>query len=82
MDAITLATAGGPGGWWWPIFPLLWFALFFGGLFFIGSRFRRGWGRRESGATAQEVLAERYARGEITVQEYRERSSVLKEGAR
>ena len=81
MDVLTLANAGGPGG-WWPIFPLLWFALFWGVLFFFGFRFRRNWAHRGPGATAEGVLAERYARGEISVQEYRERLGVLKERAR
>ena len=81
MDVVTLAHAAGPGG-WWPIFPLLWFALFWGALFFFGFRFRRNWVRREPGASAEAVLAERYARGDISVQEYRERLAVLKEGAR
>jgi putative membrane protein len=68
----------GPGP-WWPIFPILWFALFWGALIFVGFRVRRGWGRRDAGEV---VLAERYARGEISVDEYRERLAVLKERAR
>jgi putative membrane protein len=78
MESMLLAAhpgAWGPGA-WWPIFPLLWFALFWGFLIFFGLRWRRGWGRRDSG---EAVLAERYAHGEIGVQEYRERLSVLKE---
>jgi putative membrane protein len=82
VDVVTLANAGGPGGWWWPFFPLLWFALFWGALFFFGFRFRRNWARREGGGSAEAVLGERYARGEISVQEYRERLSVLQERAR
>jgi putative membrane protein len=67
----------GPGG-WWPIFPILWF-LFFGFLIFALFRWRRGgppqWAGRQS---AEGVLAERYARGEISEDEYRERLTVLK----
>lgn len=81
---LTLATEvlaeganGGPGG-WWPIFPILWF-LFIGFLIFTVFRFRRGgppqWARGQSG---EGVLAERYARGEINEDEYRERLTVLK----
>jgi putative membrane protein len=66
----------GPGH-WWPIFPILWLVLW-GVLIFAIFRFRRG-GRGHNGHSAENVLAERYARGEITVDEYRERLAVLKE---
>lgn len=77
-SVVTLAHAGGPGG-WWPIFPLLWFALFWGAVVFVGFRFRRNWAGRFPRGSAESVLAERYARGEISVQEYRERLGVLRE---
>jgi putative membrane protein len=60
----------GPGH-WWPVFPLLWIAVIFGVLFFArrcGFARRRGLG----------ALEERYARGEIDANEYRERRDVLK----
>jgi putative membrane protein len=66
----------GPGP-WWPIFPLFW-VLIWGVLIFAVFRFRRG-GRWHQGHSGENVLAERYARGEISVEEYRERLSVLKE---
>lgn len=67
----------GPGG-WWPIFPILWF-LFLGFLIFAVFRFRRGGPPRWYGShSAEGVLAERYARGEISEDEYRERLTVLK----
>jgi putative membrane protein len=69
---------GGPGGWWF-IFPLFWILLW-GGVIFAFFRARR-WGRWNAGHSGESVLAERYARGEITEQEYRERLGVLK-GAR
>jgi putative membrane protein len=76
--AAEMATHGGwgPGG-WWPIFPLLWVVLW-GVLIFGVFRFARrgGWHR---GHSVEDILAERYARGEISVEEYRERLSVLKE---
>ena len=65
----------GPGA-WWPIFPLFW-VLFWGVIVFAVFRFRGG--RWQRGHSAEGVLAERYARGEITVEEYRERLGVLKE---
>ncbi|HZA39184.1 MAG TPA: SHOCT domain-containing protein [Actinomycetota bacterium] len=66
----------GPGG-WWPIFPIFWI-LFWGVLIFAFFRFRGGWARGRPMQSAEGVLAERYARGEISDNEYRERLSVLK----
>jgi putative membrane protein len=69
---------GAAGGWWWPIFPLLWFALIAGALFFFGSRMRRG-AQQYPFQSGEAVLAERYARGEVTEEEYRERLEVLRQ---
>jgi putative membrane protein len=66
----------GAPGLWWPIFPIFW-VLFWAVLIFAVFRFRGGW--RPRGNSAEGVLAERYARGEITVDEYRERLGVLKQ---
>jgi putative membrane protein len=76
-DVLANHAHGGPGGWWF-IFPLFWILLWGTVIFFV-FRARRGWGRWHSGQSGENVLAERYARGEITEQEYRERQSVLKE---
>jgi putative membrane protein len=83
MSVITTATEvlahgadWGPGP-WWPIFPLFW-VLLWGVVIFAVFRFRRG-ARWHHGHSAEDVLAERYARGEITADEYRERLSLLKE---
>ena len=81
MTDLVLVMAGhegwGPGP-WWPIFPLFWI-LVWGAVIFTIFRFRRS-GRWNHGHSAEEVLAERYARGEINVDEYRERLNVLKSG--
>ena len=71
----------GPGA-WWPLIPLSWalfWILLIGTIVFVLRR-RGGppWARGR--ATGESVLAERFARGEIDEQEYRERLSVLKEG--
>lgn len=66
----------GPGP-WIPLILLFWVGV----VAFVVWRFRRGcppWARNGG----QSVLAERYARGEITADEYRERREVLKEEAR
>ncbi|MGH2698628.1 MAG: SHOCT domain-containing protein [Actinomycetota bacterium] len=82
MTVLTMATEiAGRGDWgpgpWWPIFPIFW-VLVLGVVIFALFRFR-GRGRWQRGHSAEDVLAERYARGEISVDEYRERLSVLKE---
>ena len=56
---------------WWPVFPIG-FALFW--LLVIGTAFYL-WRRRPG--SAQKLLAERFARGEIDEDEYRERLGVL-----
>ncbi|MGW0478101.1 SHOCT domain-containing protein [Nonomuraea sp. NPDC003214] len=79
----TFAHAG-----FWPVIPMIW------GLFWIAVvalavwTWRRGvWGRRgrpaetRPTAPAEQILAERYARGEMSDDEYLERMSVLRGGA-
>ena len=65
--------------WFWPLVPLFWFLVFF--LFVRFFFWRRGpwayYGPREPDAKA--ILAERYARGEITHDEYRERLGHLEQ---
>jgi putative membrane protein len=67
----------GPG--WWIVFvPLFWFAVIAGIVLLLRSR--GGWGPLRVGShrqSALDVLDDRYARGEIDVDEYRERRSVL-----
>jgi putative membrane protein len=59
--------------WFWPIIPLFWFLLFFLCVRLFFWRGRRGpWGYYR-GPDARAILAERYARGEISHDEYRER---------
>ena len=70
------STDWGPGP-WWPLFPLFW-VLVWGVVIFAVFRFRRG-GRWHQGRSAEDVLAETYARGDISVEEYRERLGVLRE---
>jgi putative membrane protein len=61
--------------WLWPLVPLLWFLVFFFVLRLFFWRGRRGpWATYgDRGPDARAILAERYARGEITHDEYRER---------
>jgi putative membrane protein len=59
--------------WFWPLVPLFWFLAFFLLIRLFFWRGRGGpWGRYH-GPDARAILAERYARGEIGHDEYRER---------
>jgi uncharacterized membrane protein len=58
-----------------PVIPLFWIALLVGAWFLFGRRDDRG--RTQS---AEEILGERYARGEIAVEEYRQRREELQGG--
>ncbi len=82
MDLAALALGEHAHAWghgpWWPIFPIFWI-LFWVTIVFFVFRARGRWGRRFAGPSGEEVLAERYARGEISDNEYRERLAVLRE---
>lgn len=63
---------------WWPIWPLLWIAVI-ATIVWLVSRHRRNGDHRGGGLDrAREILAERYARGEISGDEYRERLEQLR----
>lgn len=67
---------GGPGP--WALIPFTFFLLWLSVFVFAVIRFRRGgppWARHGG----RSVLDERFARGEITADEYRERRAVLTE---
>jgi putative membrane protein len=63
----------------WPGLWFLWIVFVWGAVAFFFWR-RRGW--RGPGVSGEAVLGERYARGEITEDEYRERLGVLKDAGR
>lgn len=79
MNTMTLTAYGpwhhdhGPG--WWLVFPigfgLLWLLVLGGAAYFL-------WRRSHGPSPAEAALGERYARGEIDEDEYRERLSVLR----
>ena len=58
-----------------PVLPLFWIAVLVGAWFLFRRRDDRG--RTQS---AEEILGERYARGEITLEEYRRRREVIRGG--
>lgn len=91
--ALTAAAAhhpwGGPGfGWLFVLVPLFWIGVF-ALLFAIVGRRRRamwaaggpwghGWQHAQAAASAESVLAQRYANGDIDEKEYRARLEVLR----
>jgi putative membrane protein len=70
--------AGAGGGWWWligPLWLLFWLAVIGVGTWLVVRAVKR----RQPGPNdrAREILAERYARGELSAEEYRERLGEL-----
>ncbi len=63
------------GHYWWPIWPILWLAVIVGVVWFLSRR----WRRPDDGGldSARKILADRFARGELTHDEYRERLAQL-----
>lgn len=83
MTTETVCYAGHPGFYWFPLIPLLFFGFWIVVLFVVRpwAWRRRGWGPRgpwSPSGSAESVLAERYARGEVTEEEYRARLEVLR----
>jgi putative membrane protein len=80
MHALTplLASANSwHGHWhhgWWIVFPILWLILFATA---IALFWRRGRNTRDGGHSARRILGERFARGEIDADEYRNRLAEL-----
>ncbi|HWK77680.1 hypothetical protein [Microbacterium sp.] len=68
---------GGPG-FFWPIFPIVWFVLIAGGIItaIVLSRRRHNLAPRRE---AESALATRFAAGEIGEDEYRSRRAVLRD---
>jgi putative membrane protein len=69
-----LASANGwHDGHWWIVFPILW-------LFLIGTAIALFWrhGRRGGVDSPKQILGERFARGEISADEYRDRLAQLR----
>lgn len=67
--------AGGPGPWFGAVIPLLWLAVVALVVWLVARR--GGGGRRDGMERARGLLAERYAQGELSTDEYRERLEQL-----
>jgi putative membrane protein len=80
LTGLDVGSAYGPGRWeggpgWWLVFPILFWVLVLATAGYV--IFRRT-PARSARATAERLLAERYARGEISSDELRERRNVLR----
>ena len=68
---------GGPLGFFWGLLMMALWVAFWAAVIIIVVRLIRHGARREGGSSALQVLEERYARGEITREEFTERRSIL-----
>jgi putative membrane protein len=79
VGLIPMAHWDGDGPGWWFIFPpLFWLAVIVGIVLLLRSR-RGGPPWRGGRETGIDVLERRYAEGELSLEQYRERRSVLEE---
>jgi putative membrane protein len=79
VGLIPFAHWDGDGPGWWIVFPLLfWLAVIVAVVLMLRSRGGPPWGGR-SRETGIDVLERRYAEGELSLEQYRERRSVLEE---
>jgi putative membrane protein len=62
---------------WWPIWPLLWIGVIVTIVWFFKRRHWTAARPQSGGERARDILAERFARGEITNEEYRDRLEQL-----
>jgi putative membrane protein len=62
---------------WWPIWPLLWLVVIVAAVWIFKRGRWDGRGPQTGAERARGILAERFARGEITGEEYRERLEQL-----
>ncbi|MQA74661.1 MAG: SHOCT domain-containing protein [Solirubrobacterales bacterium] len=68
----------GPG-WWIVIFPLFWLVVIVGLVYLFRGRGRGGRWSSPGRETGIDVLERRFAEGELSLEQYRERRSVLEE---
>ena len=67
------------GGWWFLPVPLLWILLIIGIVFLVRGRDGRPPWTGSGRETARDVLDRRFAAGELSQEQFRERRSVLEE---
>ena len=71
------------GGWsiWWVLGTILFWAVLITAAVLGGRWLLRNYRRQPGGPTPEQVLGDRFARGEIDAEEYRDRLAVLRGGA-
>jgi putative membrane protein len=79
LAALPLLNWGSGHSGWWPIWPLFWAALIGLAVWLILRRRRDD--RRGPLDPAREILAERFAKGELNAEEYRARLDDLQRGS-
>jgi putative membrane protein len=79
--ALPLADHDWDPGPWFLLVPLLWIAVIATVVWLFCGRGRRGWGRPRGGVSPTEILDRRFAEGEISAEEYRDRRKALADGA-
>jgi putative membrane protein len=72
---LAAAVLANRGDGWWPLWLLFWLAVVAAAAWFLWRRWRQP--PRDGLDRAREILAERYAAGELTSDEYRERLEQL-----
>jgi putative membrane protein len=77
LTALSNALTAFVGGWWILPGPLFWLLLVIGIVFLVRNRNERPPGRAQE--TGIDVLERRFAEGELNLEQYRERRSVLEE---
>jgi putative membrane protein len=77
LTALSTVLTGFLGGWWILPGPLFWLLIVVGIVFLARSRNERPHGGGQE--TGIDVLERRFAEGELTLEQYRERRSVLEE---
>ncbi len=77
LPNVLASSSGEWDGHWWPLWPLLWLAVLAGIVWLVS---RRRWrpSRPSGGERARDLLAVRFARGEIDGEEYRARLEQLR----
>jgi putative membrane protein len=73
------------GNWngWWALAWICWMLVIWGGVAALAVFAVRRWRRaRPAAGSPEDILAERYARGEISTEEYQERLAVLRGAGR
>jgi putative membrane protein len=79
LPALSTSVMAFAGGWWFLPVPLFWLLLIIGIVFLVRGRGGRSLWAGSGRETGIDVLERRFAEGELSLEQYRERRSVLEE---